>query len=382
MTNKKEYKAKLRRKVLRYFKKVDYSIKKKSFNGLGQISKDKIRELHSQQRKQKISKEQKFIKSFKDEMLKYLASGEKVSPEKINPYIIEVKPGTLHSKIFRFAKLNWSVPVSEGYGRRMRFLVMDAYNDKLIGIFALGDPVYNLKVRDNWIGWTQKTKSKNLVNVLDAYILGAIPPYSNLIGGKLVAALVTSKEVQKLFNKKYGTAKSVIKKRRIHPKLVLITTSSALGKSSIYDRLKLNGDLLFQKIGETQGYGHFHISDNLFEELRIYLKLIKHPYAMGFKFGQGANWRFRVIRKAFSELGLSPDFLSHGIRREVYIVPLAKNVQNYLNGKSKRAFLKLKTVKEISELCKERWIIPRSQRDKSYLNINNAETLQRMINLG
>jgi Druantia protein DruA len=38
--------------------------------------------------------------------------------------------------------------VSRGYGRRMRFLIWDQSNEKLIGLIVLGDPVFNLRVRD------------------------------------------------------------------------------------------------------------------------------------------------------------------------------------------------------------------------------------------
>ena len=44
----------------------------------------------------------------------------------------------VHTAVFRYASLHWSVPVSQGYGRRTRFLVIDEQNEKLIGIFALG----------------------------------------------------------------------------------------------------------------------------------------------------------------------------------------------------------------------------------------------------
>jgi len=37
--------------------------------------------------------------------------------------------------------------VSRGYGRQ-RFLIWDQSNEKLIGLIALGDPVFNLRVRD------------------------------------------------------------------------------------------------------------------------------------------------------------------------------------------------------------------------------------------
>ncbi len=71
----------------------------------------------------------------------------------------------------RYASLTWSVPVSNGYGRRMRFLVFDASNDKLMGLLALGDPVYNLRVRDQWIGWSVEQKNARLWHVMDAYVL-------------------------------------------------------------------------------------------------------------------------------------------------------------------------------------------------------------------
>lgn len=40
----------------------------------------------------------------------------------------------------------------------MRFLVWDEHHEKLIGIFALGDAVFNLRSRDELIGWTQDRK--------------------------------------------------------------------------------------------------------------------------------------------------------------------------------------------------------------------------------
>jgi len=38
----------------------------------------------------------------------------------------------------------------------------------------------------------QRRFAKRLVNVMDAYVLGAVPPYNMLLGGKLVASLVRS----------------------------------------------------------------------------------------------------------------------------------------------------------------------------------------------
>jgi len=45
----------------------------------------------------------------------------------------------------------------------------------LSGLIALGDPVFNLSVRDNLIGWNVDDRAKRLVNVLDAYVLRCGP---------------------------------------------------------------------------------------------------------------------------------------------------------------------------------------------------------------
>ena len=66
----------------------------------------------------------------------------------------------------------------------------------VIGLFGLTDPVFNLKSRDEWIGWDKDTKRLNLRNVMDAFIVGSIPPYSQLLCGKLICLLMTSSEVR------------------------------------------------------------------------------------------------------------------------------------------------------------------------------------------
>jgi hypothetical protein len=95
--------------------------------------------------------------------------------------------------LWRWLSLHWSIPVSSGYGRRLRFLVIDnGHHGKVIGLIGLADPVFALGARESWVGWDAPTRSQRLANVMDAYVLGAVPPYSGLLGGKLVALLATS----------------------------------------------------------------------------------------------------------------------------------------------------------------------------------------------
>ena len=259
----------------------------------------------------------------------------------------------------------------------MRFLVKDRANGKLIGLFALGDPVFNLRARDNWIGWDQAGRRERLVNVMDAYVVGAVPPYSKLLGGKLVTSLMASKEVSEIFAERYGDRKGTISGTQKNARLALITVTSALGKSSMYNRLKLFANdenravnppvVELRKIGATMGYGHFQISDELFSKLRELLREAEHPYVDGHKFGNGPNWRLRLLRAGLEFLELNADHaLKHGIQREVYVMPLACNAREYLGGIQSEAAFDQRSVEEISNLAIRRWVVPRAKRDPSF----------------
>ena len=260
----------------------------------------------------------------------------------------------------------------------MRYLVWDQHNEKLIGLIALGDPVFNLKARDDYVGWDSEARRQRLVNILDAYVLGAVPPYNTLLCGKLVACLVRTDQVRRDFQSKYGQTTGIISQEAKRAKLVMVTTSSALGRSSVYNRLKINGDEYFRSIGFTGGWGHFHVPDDLFWDLREYLRSMSHEYVDGYAFGDGPNWRLRTIRAALDALEFRGDLLRHGIQREVFACNLATNASKILRGERKRPiFNTLKTVDEVGELAKERWIVPRAERQPDYLNwdVANFETL-------
>ena len=345
-----------------------------------ELTKQKIRELHSVQRREILRKNLPFIQAHGTELTDYFAMGSQVNPYLIEPQLVEVIPGSVEARLFRFACLLWSIPVSQGFGRRLRFLVRDRQNGCLIGVFALGDPVFNLAARDDWVGWTYIDRRERLVHVMDAYVVGAVPPYSQLIAGKLVAALIASAEVQKAYNRKYIGRKAVISKKENRARLVLLTTTSALGRSSIYNRLSLPKCPQFHKIGMTKGFGHFHLSGPIFKLLREYLESIGHPYASGHKFGMGPNWKIRVARTALEKIGIDGKaILNHGIEREVYAIPVATNWQKVLLGQHKKVQSCVVSTAEISKFCLRRWIIPRADRDNRYMNFERNRFMDNLI---
>lgn len=355
--------ARLKRTLRRHLHLLGFTRDKSGLLVPPDTTKDGIRRLHALQRTERVTQSRSLIEGRLPELRKHFANGSDIVPGEIRPRLELVESDTDESDLFRLASLTWSVPVSQGYGRRMRFLVWDDSNDKLIGLFALGDPVFNLRVRDQLIDWTQDMRRERLVNVMDAFVLGAVPPYNMLLGGKLIASLIRSIEVKDLFAERYRYSEGVISGKVKKPNLTLVTTSSSLGRSSIYNRLKLGGINYFENVGYTQGWGHFHIPDALFGELRAYLRRKRHNYAGNHQFGQGPNWKLRALRESLKLLGENADLLCHQINREVFLCTLAANAFRILRGEATRPNYKnLLSVASIAELAKERWIHPRAER--------------------
>jgi hypothetical protein len=329
--------------------------------------KDAVRTIHSIQRSDRLALSQSFITARFDKLAHHFASGTNVDPARISPALQLIASDTWEGDLFRLASLTWSVPVSNGFGRRLRYLVWDQHNGKLIGIIAIGDPVFNLSVRDGLIGWNVQARGERLVNIMDAYVLGALPPYNALLGGKMVACLVRSRDIYDDFAKAYGKTTGIISQQEKKARLLAVTTSSSMGRSSVYNRLRLDGKQYFSAIGYTGGWGHFHIPDTLFADLRDYLREIGHKYADLHCYGEGPNWRMRTTRAALESLGFEEDMLRHGIQREVFISTLAENALKLLrNGRGKPDLSSLLGAEDVARLAVERWMLPRSERMPEY----------------
>jgi len=176
------------------------------------------------------------------------------------------------------------------------------------------------------------------------------------------------------FRARYARSEGIISGKEKNAHLVAVTTTSALGRSSVYNRLRLDGNLYLSSIGYTGGYGHFHFPRDLFDDMRAYLRHRREPYAANHKYGNGPNWKFRAIRRTLQLLDLNPDLVKHGLTREVFLCNLADNALDVLNGKRKRPkYLTLRSVNDVAELALTRWIRPRASRDPSYKTFRRDE---------
>ena len=337
------------------------------------LDKDAIRSLHSEAVYHKQSQRRKGLLKHEPSLLQRFASGRDIDIKKINPKLVEVHPNSNDELLFRYASLHWSIPVSSGYGRRLRFLVVDQHSDKLMGLFGLGDPVFSLKNRDQWIGWEKEDRIERLHHVVDAYVLGAVPPYSFLLGGKLIALLAVSNEVREAFRVKYEGRASLIQRRELPGQIALVTTTSALGRSSLYNRLKFNDRLVFRSVGFTRGYGEFHISNGIYESIVDFAKTKSRATAKHESWGNGFRNRREVLQKVLSGLGLPREWRNHGINREIYVAPLAKNSCEFLSGEDSKLDYFDQPASELFSWFRERWLLPRGEREKRHLDWNPQE---------
>lgn len=332
-------------------------------------AKEQLRLAHSGQRLSLLQDNAEWLWENEAKLLSHFADGTEVDPAAIEPIVMPVRT-QLDGDLFRYAAMTWSVPVSAGYGRRSRFLVRDRQNGKLIAIFALGDPVIAQSARDSTIGWTTQQRNDRLYSVYDAFVLGAVEPYRQLIAGKLVALLSLSNETRDFLTQKYRGTVTGIREQTKDPTPLLITTSSALGRSSIYNRLVYRGQTMFHSVGFTRGYGHFQFSNTLFAELRDFVRDTvlddSNAKVAATAYGSGPNWRFRVIRTALKALDIPEESLQHNVRREVFLAPTATHWDEYLRGDSVDYEPFDLPAADIGEFWRERWAVGRAERQPEF----------------
>jgi hypothetical protein len=356
----------LRKKLVECLEAQGFIVKDSRITLPPNMDKNMRRALHSLAVKHKVESASPELMRHEDRYLRNIASGREVDPYLIKPILVEVKSGSQEEMLFRYACLHWSIPVSSGYGRRLRFLVYDESNGKLMGLFGLGDPVFSLAERDRWVGWDKETRRLNLASVMDAFVLGAVPPYSMLLCGKLMAMLVASNEVREAFEKKYGERRSLILGRTGQVRLAMVTTTSALGRSSVYSRLKYRGRFILESVGFTNGFGEFHFLNGLYKEITHYARENCKPSAKKPEWGKGFRNRREVIRKCLQEIGLNGSWLHHGVNREIFVAPLASNTREYLRGEEKELHPYDQPAASLFEWFRTRWLLPRAERDQSY----------------
>ncbi|KWX82524.1 hypothetical protein AMQ83_32645 [Paenibacillus riograndensis] len=220
-------------------------------------------------------------------------------------------------------------------------------------------------------------------SMMELNVCGAIPPYNELLGGKLVALLATSPQVIHDYYERYDSRRSEIASRLkgedVHRAADLVyigTTSLYYVGSSQYNRLKIPGsvldidyDIKWNKLGMTIGFGTMHISK------ATTMSMTEATSDIGFTrinhvFGEGASPKMRLMNMSIRELLETNqddlrDFSKHAMSRIVYGASLAKNTREYLLGLDDKPVYgfdlneyRANTLK-IIEYWQNRWVLSR-----------------------
>lgn len=181
-------------------------------------------------------------------------------------------------------------------------------------------------------------------NMMDIIVCGSIPPYNELLGGKLISILACSPEVIRDYTMRYKKQVSEIASRMKGKKVVrdsrlvyMGTTSLYAIGSSQYNRIKvpLENDrkLEYRKMGITEGYGTVYFSNETSLMFSRILELQDGGKRINHVFGEGTSPRFRIISRGLSSIGIRASaFLNHYSPRIVYAINLAKNTNEFLLG--------------------------------------------------
>jgi len=366
----------LKHRITLILKKQGYCIKRNGFFILKNDDRETRRKAHNLAKAERIVSKESFILEKSNLAKLFLVDGKNLEVERIDPKIVELKPQSQYWDLFRWWNLVWwSLPYERAYGRQMRFMIWDKYHNAPIGLIGLQSPILSWSVRDSYLEIPSKKRDFWINQSLSAQRIGALPPYNYILGGKLVALLMTADVIRKKFQKKYANQRTLLKKRKLPGRLLFITTTGAYGKSSVYNRLKFEDEQVAGFIGYTQGSGTFHIPNAIYEDLINYLEKKGCDVRRGY--GSGPSRKLRLINQALQSLGFMSG-ANHGIQRAVYLFPLVKNLEKVIK-ENKRPRWMHRTVHELADFWKTRWGIPRTTRDRKYLEFSGKAFMKKTL---
>ena len=256
--------------------------------------------------------------------------------EALEPYVEMVEQGNASSNEMwtLVRRLIHTMEFTANPGRNVKFYVKDKVSGKILGVISLGSDVTSLGARDTFIGWTKDNKFKDgklKYTSIGTTICCAQPLGFNFLGGKLVAALVTSSVIRDAWKEIYGQT------------LVGLSTTSLYGIHSMY-----NGIPLWKTLGESKGKIALKPDDSTYEVWHEWLKENRsdeYKVATTQKEGvagppTGVNQK--IINMIFKVVGVKPSNYMHGFKRGIYFADVYENGKEFLRCEIEEKDLKMK----------------------------------------
>ena len=256
--------------------------------------------------------------------------------EALEPYVEMTEQGnSKHNEEWTLVRrLIHTMEFTANPGRNVKFYVKDKVSGKILGIICLGSDVTSLGARDTFIGWSKDNKFKDgklKHTSIGTTICCAQPLGFNFLGGKLVAALVTSSVVRDAWKKLYGQT------------LVGLSTTSLYGIHSMYNSIPL-----WKTLGSSSGKIALKPDDSTYE---VWHEWLKENEADEYKrqttqkegvAGPPTGVKQKVINMIFRAVGVKPSTYQHGFKRGIFYADMYENGKEFLRGEIEEKDLKMK----------------------------------------
>jgi hypothetical protein len=258
-------------------------------------------------------------------------------------------------------------------GRNLNFIVRDQVTQNYLGVICISSDFLDLTPRDNYIGWAKELKTQGgKINhtAIGSTIVPLQPLGFNYVGGKLLALLCLSDDVQQLWEKLYGD------------KLVSVTTTSLYGRTkqgglSQYDNLDY-----WLPMGFTAGSVSFEPSKETRYMIREWLK--KNHTRKYFEWyvakkasGQPhkRDHKNRSLYFAYSKLKIPKELIKTDHARGIYWSPLFEESVAFLKGEHDGNNMKKlfdTSVESLSNVWKNKHAKPRIKQLVKKNNVSNS----------
>lgn len=213
-------------------------------------------------------------------------------------------------------------------GRNLNYLVMDKKTSKYLGVICISGDFLDLTPRDKYIGWDRKKKTAGMINhtAIGSTIVPLQPLGYNYVGGKLLALMCLTDEVQYQWEKQYKDV------------LVGVTTTSLYGQAkagglSQYDNLKH-----WKKMGYSSGSVSYECTKPTVKMLKSWLmqnypqKYFEWYVAKRVDTGQPykRDHKNRSYNFSYSKLGIPKELIKTEHQRGIYFSPFYNNTCEFL----------------------------------------------------
>ena len=244
--------------------------------------------------------------------------------ELLNPVVEFVEQGNT-KEVERWTllrRLIHTMEFSANPGRNLKFYVKDKNTNKVLGLICLGSDVTSLGARDKFIGWTKDNKFKDgklNYTSIGTTICCVQPLGYNFLGGKLVAAMVTSSVVRDIWKELYDQT------------LVGISTTSLYGIHSMY-----NGIPHWKTLGESKGRISLKPDDVTYDTWHDWIKENRaERYERETTQKEGISGpvtgiKQKIIKMIYDEFGIKLKNYEHGFQRGIYFANIYENGKEFL----------------------------------------------------